>query len=79
MNDYQELLSSYVAQNNELQERGPNVSIRGSSVFVVMKILGSKRLDLVHEVHYDLVVEPMNTLIFFFFFTGMFLHSNVQY
>ena len=29
--DYQELLSYYVAQNNELQVRGPNVSIRGSS------------------------------------------------
>ena len=27
MNDYLELLSSYVAQNNELQVRGPNVSI----------------------------------------------------
>ena len=28
---YQELLSAYVAQNNELQVQGPNVSIRGSS------------------------------------------------
>ena len=28
MNSYQ---SSYVAQNNELQVQGPNVSIRGSS------------------------------------------------
>ena len=25
MNDYQELLSSYVAQSNELQVQGPNV------------------------------------------------------
>ena len=25
MNDHQELLSSYVAQSNELQVRGPNV------------------------------------------------------
>ena len=29
--DCLELLSSYVAQNNEFQVRGPNVSIRGSS------------------------------------------------
>ena len=29
--DYLELLSSYVAQNNELQVRGSNVSIGGSS------------------------------------------------
>ena len=31
MNDYQELLSSYVAQNNELQVQGPNISIWGPS------------------------------------------------
>ena len=31
MNDYLELSSSYVAQNNELQVRGPNVLIRRSS------------------------------------------------
>ena len=31
INDYLELLSSYIAQNNELQVRGPNVLIRGSS------------------------------------------------
>ena len=31
MNDYQELLNSYVAQNNGLQVRGPNVLIQGSS------------------------------------------------
>ena len=29
--DYQELLSSYIAQNNELQVRGSKVLIQGSS------------------------------------------------
>ena len=32
MNDYQELLSSYTWHNNELQVRGPNISIQRSSV-----------------------------------------------